>query len=403
MLEKILDVLDRNKPWKVFRHGSSFVNLLKVLGIWPKIVVVSGIAMGVIVAYLAALPLWGKILLALVVAALLSFIYLLSVIALAVRRDSGTETKVPALVEAIGGSREPDESTLQALQALLPTGDIAQLRVRQFWSDFKWEFDNVLIAFQQWGLVAEHRFLDYELEEIHRRLRDAVSILFDKVHRYSEPLPGGGDARGFSPIGQISDMAEFEGHRNEVYEAARRVCTLYDDLVLTARRKSAGIIAPPSSQIRRPKVVATKYDGLPSGAEALYLHNEGETAHEVRVEELRIGEWMVQFEDTLPLLKTDGHIRVTKMLKVTNLPNGTRHMDILDSLDHVWNDAQKEHGTIERKSLRIRYRDFDQNPYGTVCTIERDVSVRGAAPFRIVDCRDEPVQMPRPLPGTYNS
>lgn len=79
---------------------------------------------------------------------------------------------------------------------------------------------------------------------MHTRLRDAASVLLDKVHRYSEALPGGEDARGFSPLGKIGDIAEFEGHRNEVYEAAGSVCTLYDDLVLTARRKFAGIELP---------------------------------------------------------------------------------------------------------------------------------------------------------------
>ena len=48
-------------------------------------------------------------------------------------------------------SFEIDRQTLEALQALLPSGDIAQLRLRHFWGDFRWEFDNVLVGFRQMG------------------------------------------------------------------------------------------------------------------------------------------------------------------------------------------------------------------------------------------------------------
>src|SRR5581483_8625615 len=60
MLDRVLNALDRNKPWKIFRHGSSFVNLLKVLGIWPKLVVGFSLVLGIFIPYLTSLPLWAK-------------------------------------------------------------------------------------------------------------------------------------------------------------------------------------------------------------------------------------------------------------------------------------------------------------------------------------------------------
>ena len=140
---------------------------------------------------------------------------------------------------------------------------------------------------------------------------------------------------------------------------------------------------------KRPRVVATKYGNLPNGKEALYLHNEGEVAHGVRAEDLKIGEWVVKFDDELPLLKTEDRLRVASILKITHLGN-TEHLDTVDSLDYAWRDAQKP-GVIERLPIRISYRDFEGNQFQTVCSLERDVLVRGDAPFRVTGCRDEPV------------
>jgi hypothetical protein len=130
-----------------------------------------------------------------------------------------------------------DQKTFNALQKVLPSTSIAQLRTRHFSSTFEWNLDRVLLEFHQWDIISEHRFLDPVLERIHGGLRDAVDVLVHKVHFYSELLTEDGRSRGFSPLGKIEDMTEFEGHRNEVYEAAKAVCDAYDDLVQTARRK----------------------------------------------------------------------------------------------------------------------------------------------------------------------
>jgi len=50
-----------------------------------------------------------------------------------------------------------------------------------------------------------------------------------------------GDFRGFEPLGQIKDMAEFEAHRNEVWQTAATVCETYEELINAARRTFAGV------------------------------------------------------------------------------------------------------------------------------------------------------------------
>ena len=150
--------------------------------------------------------------------------------------DLGTQSG-PEIRTEIVATQSTDQKTFNNLQAVLPSRSIAQLRTQHFSSTFEWNLDRVLLEFHQWDVISEHRFLDPALERIHGCLRDAVDVLVDKVHRYSEQLTEDGRARGFSPLGRIEDMTEFEAHRNEAFEAAKGVCDSYDDLVLTARRK----------------------------------------------------------------------------------------------------------------------------------------------------------------------
>lgn len=78
LLDKLLETLDRNKSWKWYRHVSTFINLLKTLGVWPKIIVWVGVIVGAAVGYIAALPLWGRILAGLGAAALFSVVAVLA-------------------------------------------------------------------------------------------------------------------------------------------------------------------------------------------------------------------------------------------------------------------------------------------------------------------------------------
>lgn len=144
---------------------------------------------------------------------------------------------------------------------------------------------------------------------------------------------------------------------------------------------------------KRPKVVATKYGNLPNGKEALHLHNEGDVAHAVRADDLKLGEWVVKF-DELSLLKNEGHLAVASIQKITHLENA-KHIDTIDSLDYAWRDAQRP-GLIERLPIHIFYKDFESNEFRAVCSLERDVLVRGSAPFRITNCQDELAKEVRP-------
>src|SRR5712691_2968956 len=80
LLQNFLAMLDRNKPWKLYRHVQAFITLLKALGMWSKILAVGAVVVGFLVAHIAALPLWGKILAGLGAALLLSLIYLALVV-----------------------------------------------------------------------------------------------------------------------------------------------------------------------------------------------------------------------------------------------------------------------------------------------------------------------------------
>jgi hypothetical protein len=141
--------------------------------------------------------------------------------------------------------KSPDEYTLEAFTKLLPNkGGIMQLRNKQFWSRFEWSLDELLAGFLREDAGPEHGFLDEQLESLRQELHGYVSLLLDRVHRYSEPpssLTRGGGAEDrhfrFLSKGPNEDIARYDARRNELYEAAKNVCRIYDDLILTARRK----------------------------------------------------------------------------------------------------------------------------------------------------------------------
>lgn len=301
-----------------------------------------------------------------------------------------------------------DEKTLEELRKLLPNeGGIMQLRDQPFLSRFLWNADSILRSFLQMDSGPEHGFLDYDLEQIRGHLHKAVATLLDLVYRYSVELPEGtesGKFRYFSPLGKIEDMPAFDKRRNEVSEAARKVCSVYDDLVLTARRKFAGVAPPPIAvlqpPVKRPRVVASKYcrsdqgEQLLSGyREFLILSNDGDdSAHDARIESLRVGGWIIEF-DRPPLITTLSPVRVNvKSISKTTWNEGTPHTQRSDYLDTAWRDAQKD-GDLDKVPIRINYRTFDDKPFSTVCAMERDGSIRGDLPFVISDCRDTVVEV----------
>jgi len=69
MWEKVLAKLDRNLEWKTFRHSKSIFDVLAFFGLWSWI----GPSVGVAIAVLASIPLWGKLFVGLVCTALVLF------------------------------------------------------------------------------------------------------------------------------------------------------------------------------------------------------------------------------------------------------------------------------------------------------------------------------------------
>jgi hypothetical protein len=135
-----------------------------------------------------------------------------------------------------------DQKTLEALKQLLPNeGGIMQLRNQSFWGRFPWDADAVLISFLQRDTGPEHGFLDEHLEGLRQQLHETITLLLDRVHRYSDPPSKISDASSgnfrFFWKQDNESIATYDARRNEVFEAAKRVCGIYDDLVLTARRK----------------------------------------------------------------------------------------------------------------------------------------------------------------------
>lgn len=156
-------------------------------------------------------------------------------------RDHTKAASPPELEEKIDAGIVADRETLKALQAVLPSAAITDLKIQQFRSGFTWKYDELLIAFHQWGLNPEHRFLDHALEKIHAQLREDAYALFYQVQRDSKIIrsTAGGDLRGFEPLEQ--NTAEKEEHQNEVWEKATKVCTVYGELIDAARRTFAGV------------------------------------------------------------------------------------------------------------------------------------------------------------------
>ena len=95
MLDKILGILDRNKPWKVFRHGSSIVNLLRIVGVWPWITGTAGGAGAVLITWINSAPIWARVLGGLGFALLAWIAFLVTVVAVSVRRTKARYSEIP--------------------------------------------------------------------------------------------------------------------------------------------------------------------------------------------------------------------------------------------------------------------------------------------------------------------
>lgn len=132
----------------------------------------------------------------------------------------------------------PDQKTLEAFQKLLPNeGGIMHLRTRE--QIFKWDTsaDQALAKFLRLNAGAHNGFLDEDLENLRVKLQEHIKTLLDRAYRYTDDAPKG-QVRPFTYYGD-KDIATYDKNRNEVIELTQAVVQIYDDLILTARRKFA--------------------------------------------------------------------------------------------------------------------------------------------------------------------
>lgn len=144
---------------------------------------------------------------------------------------------------------------------------------------------------------------------------------------------------------------------------------------------------------KRPYVRPVEYSRV-SEAQVLYsgykeflrVSNHGERAYDLRVETLRVGGWNVEFAP-LSHLNDMGDIFVSMMSKATYV-NGQPHSEVVRRLEDVWHDAYKTPGQPDRLQIAIHYRDYKDNPFLSVCSIEMDRHPNGMIFFRLRDFED---------------
>src|SRR5260370_38492460 len=103
-----------------------------------------------------------------------------------------------------------------------------ELRDQFFWGRVPWDADGGLLSFLQRDTGPDHGFLDEHLEGLRQRLHEAIALLLDRVHRYSDAPSQGSDTaseklRFFWKLDN-EDISTFDARSNEVFQAAKLVC-----------------------------------------------------------------------------------------------------------------------------------------------------------------------------------
>lgn len=160
-----------------------------------------------------------------------------------------------------------------------------------------------------------------------------------------------------------------------------------------------------TAEQKRPYVRPLEYSHVDMGEqiysgyrEFLKVANDGEGAYDIRVADLEIGHWRVQFEP-LSILKGQGRIMVARISR-TKYVNGSPHSDTWQQLDGAWKDALTMHPALEKAELQIHYRDYRERPFLSTCSIRREINQRGITVFLLDDREDVPV-LPTRGSGMY--
>jgi hypothetical protein len=169
---------------------------------------------------------------------------------------------------------------------------------------------------------------------------------------------------------------------------------------------------PSAPVVKRPRISVGGYEKCGEGEALMYgpyefllVSNDGDdSAHDIKIVPLRVGEWNVEF-DQLALLKPaqTARIRVRSIKKTVgyDAEAGIAKLQTAQGLDSAWRDAITSTGDLGKIPIKVFYRDFKPTHFRTVCSIQRDVLNRGGLPFLIEDCQDVEVEPLPPLRSTY--
>jgi hypothetical protein len=145
----------------------------------------------------------------------------------------------------------------------------------------------------------------------------------------------------------------------------------------------------------RPQLHILSYDRAGDGEvlcsgykELIRLHVEDSVAHDIVIEPLTFGQWVVNFAGPVTFRPGDGRIEVMSIRKEISKDHG----ESTSKLDEAWRDAieKKEPFIFPEMTLHTTYRGIDGRKFKAVCSLERDAARRGAPPFRVTNCHDIP-------------
>lgn len=136
-----------------------------------------------------------------------------------------------------------DLQNIEKTRSLLSSA-IEQLRGEHFQLRFRWHLQPFLYSFIKETAGPDYGFLDHDLEQLRQELRAQISLLQDRVARYSHGLAGDETERMFwaqkPPPGNdlTAEIRAMDKRQYEVHQIAQEVCKRYDQLILAARRKA---------------------------------------------------------------------------------------------------------------------------------------------------------------------
>jgi hypothetical protein len=79
--------------------------------------------------------------------------------------------------------------------------------------------------------------------------------------------------------------------------------------------------------------------------EALWLHNDGETAHNILIGPVEIGDWTLTFEPAIPVPKGPARVLVDSIAKTHSNGGSQQHEQVM-RLEDAWMDVSGKKGRL---------------------------------------------------------